>query len=558
MRQAINRYLLALPRGNGKVFLAWRLLKDDAPDLGFHVQRRVPGSQWQTVSSIPITDSTNFMDEAPDEIIYEYRVVELTRETPEPSVPVTVNAGAEATVKVVDAPLMSPAVSTHHLVANTLLNDDSIGFICTCRQEGQLFLDAYANDGRHLWRNPLGYPTSIYIGHTCGPYLAWDVNHDGRTEVICRRAKGGWEKEIEEAKRTCPDEYPWENEIEAAPRPGDMLCAMDGETGETVWEVPWPGQTFEAHMTLAYIRGRSSCPALVIHDGKPYGESRLYAVDGANGSLIWQITQARPSGHNLDVGDIDEDGVQEVICGGVCYNGDGTVRWEAEPFGHTDISKPARIDPNREGLQIWYAVESRNPGVYFVDKDGKTIFKEPFRHAHYGWIARHTARIPGLQPHTAEDARHEYGAVRDGMRKEGHFPIFLPNSSHWLNLTDWQRKNLVPVHWDEGPEVVFATRKANKRLVRLKENGEMEELPEGKLPEGGRYGRNMLCADVIGDFRENIVTVDEERDRLMVLANPTLAHRRGYSPYTHFEYCHDRSQHGSGYYIYLSPPNTTI
>ena len=39
---------------------------------------------------------------------------------------------------------------------------------------------------------------------------------------------------------------------------------------------------------------------------------------------------------------VDADGVQEVICGGVCYNGDGTVRWHAEPFGHTDISKPAR------------------------------------------------------------------------------------------------------------------------------------------------------------------------------------------------------------------------
>ena len=65
------------------------------------------------------------------------------------------------------------------------------------------------------------------------------------------------------------------------------------------------------------------------------------------------------------------------------------------------------------------------------------------------------------------------------------------------------------------------------------------------------------CVDVIGDFRENIVTVDTERDRLMVLVNPNVAHRRGYSPYNHFEYRHDRSQHGSGYYIYLSPPDTT-
>jgi len=83
-------------------------------------------------------------------------------------------------------------------------------------------------------------------------------------------------------------------------------------------------------------------------------------------------------------------------------------------------------------------------------------------------------------------------------------------------------------------------------------------LPDGKLPEGGVYGRNLLCADIIGDFRENIVTVDMESDHLMVLANPTIAKRRGYSPYNDFEYRHDRSQHGSGYYIYLSPPYTVI
>jgi len=203
----------------------------------------------------------------------------------------------------------------------------------------------------------------------------------------------------------------------------------------------------------------------------------------------------------------------------------------------------------QHALQIWYAVESNNPGVYLVDKNGKTVFKEEFRHAHYGWIARHTAKVPGLQPHTAEDGR---------RGQSEHFPIFLPDGSHWLNLTDWQRKNFVPVHWDEGAEVVFIIRKENKRIVKLRENGEIENLPNSKLPESGEYGRNLLCADVIGDFRENIVTVDVERERLMVLVNPTVANRRGYSPYTNFEYCHDRSQHGSGYYIYLSPPDTTV
>ena len=106
--------------------------------------------------------------------------------------------------------------------------------------------------------------------------------------------------------------------------------------------------------------------------------------------------------------------------------------------------------------------------------------------------------------------------------------------------------------------MVFAIRKENKRIARLLESGAIEDIPGGKLLESGRYGRNLGCADVIGDFRENIVTIDEQRRRLIVLVNPTVTRRRGYSPYDDFAYRHDRSQHGSGYYIYLSPPYTVV
>ena len=109
-----------------------------------------------------------------------------------------------------------------------------------------------------------------------------------------------------------------------------------------------------------------------------------------------------------------------------------------------------------------------------------------------------------------------------------------------------------------SPEVVFIIRKEDKRLVCLKKNGKIEDLPDSRLPQGGQYDRNLACMDVIGDFRENIVALDTERNHLMVLVNPTVAYRRGYSPSDDFSYCHDRSQTGSGYYIYLSPPDTTI
>jgi hypothetical protein len=537
MTKQEHRFLVALPRGEGRVFVAWRLLATDRPDAPFHVERRADGA-WERVTDQPVVDGTNLLDRAPLPRVYEYRVVAVGGT---PSESVSVNAGATPS-KVALQVRLNPDDIVGGIALGDLTNDGRMGYVLRSARGGTVWLTAFRYDGALLWEIDTHLPTrggwNGSMLHV--PYLCWDVNGDGRTEVAFHAVKGRFPRPTYD--RGGGDE---------------TLTVVDGETGERVWETAWPGVKPRVMMTVGHLRGLDQPASLVVLD-ETYGPVTLSAVDGKSGQEEWRVEQVRPGGHNLDIGDIDGDGVQEVICGGVCYNGDGSVRWEAEPFGHTDISKPARIDPHRDGLQIWYAVESDNPGVYFVDKEGGTIFKEPFRHAHFGWIARHTTAVPGLQPHTAEDARHEYGAAGAGMREEGHFPIFLPDGSHWLNLTDWQRKNFVPVHWDAGPEVVFIIRKEYKRVVRLLESGEIEDLEDGKLPEAGAYGRNQACADVLGDFRENIVTVDRDRGRLIVLANGTVTERRGRSPYEDFAYRHDRSQHGSGYYVYLSPPDTVV
>ena len=65
--------------------------------------------------------------------------------------------------------------------------------------------------------------------------------------------------------------------------------------------------------------------------------------------------------HNVDVADIDGDGRHEIIIGGICYRYDGSVMWRAERFGHTDMTKPAKINPDLPGLRTWVLVEGENP-----------------------------------------------------------------------------------------------------------------------------------------------------------------------------------------------------
>ena len=530
-----HRYLAVLPRAEGSVFLSWRLLPDDPPDAPFQVERRRHGRDWERVAPAPITVSTSFLDQPPEPMIYTYRIVDGDGT---PSETVDIRAGAEPTIAVVDAPL-NPEDRYDTAIVGDLTGDGLLGYVLRATRAGTVWLVACRHDGEFLWDLDTNLPArGGWDGSTLHvPILCWDLDGDGRDEIAFHSFRGS---------------YPADRYDTAID--GELLTAVDAATGRLRWETPWPAIKSRVMMTVGHLRGPDRPASVVVLD-ETYGDVTLTAVDGATGAVDWRVDQARPAGHNLDIADIDADGVQEVICGGVCYSGDGTRRWEAEPFGHTDISKPAKIVPDLPGLQIWYAVESNNPGVYLVDKDGKTLFKESFRHAHYGWVARHAPGVPGLHPHTAEDGR------REETRAEGHYPIFLPDGTTWVRLIDYQRKVLVPVHWDAGPEVVFAVRKDNKRIVRLKKEGdivEIEDTTEGKLPEGGQYERNLACVDVVGDFRENIVTVDPQRQRLLVLANPTVADRRGYSPWDSFEYRHDRSQFGSGYYIYLSPPETMV
>jgi rhamnogalacturonan endolyase len=526
-----HRYLLALPRGDRQVFLSWRLLASDAPDAPFHVERLDRGA-WTRVTEAPIVESTTALVHAPDGGLQRYRIAGPDGT---PSETVEVNAGAKASLLAREIPLL-PGDRVQDVIVGDLGNDGRLGYVVRAARDNTIHLIAYGHEGDVLWevdtRLPArgGWDGSM---HHC-PFLCWDLNGDGRSEV---------------AFHSYPDTYPTETYDTAIE--GERFTVVDGATGQLVWETAWPALRSRVMMTVGHLEGLDRPAQVVVLDGT-YGDVVLTALNGVDGTCKWQIEQARAAGHNLDIADIDGDGVQEVICGGVCYNGDGTLRWQAEPFGHTDISKPAHIVPDLEGLQVYYAVEGpprELNGVYLVDQHGRTLWKEPFAHAHYGWIAHHAPGVPGLHPHTAEDSRRQ---------EQDHYPIFLPDGSTWLNLTDWQRKNFVPVHWDEGPEVVFVIRKENKRIVRLLPTGEIEDLPYGKVPEGGEYGRNLGCVDLLGDYRENIVAVDAERHCLMVLANPTVATQRGTSPWDDFAYRHDRSQLGSGYYIYLSPPVTTV
>lgn len=61
--ERLDRGVVAFPTGGGHVYIGWRLLATDAPDIAFDVLRAErPEGQRVKINGSPIADSTNFVD----------------------------------------------------------------------------------------------------------------------------------------------------------------------------------------------------------------------------------------------------------------------------------------------------------------------------------------------------------------------------------------------------------------------------------------------------------------------------------------------------------------
>lgn len=523
MAERIHRHVAVLPRGDGETYLSWRLLAADGRDEPFHVERDQSGV-WKRITDTPILDSTDFVDLTPRPDVYNYRVVDGTGRVSEE---VRVDSAADPGNLAISFPLRyRPEPFPTRMATGDLENNGQYGFVIVESENGIIQVCAYAQDGRHLWHYDAKLPSQGGWDNRTWhvPVIILDVDRDGRTEVVFHRGPGAV----------------FEDNRYAGAGPDETLICVDGETGDIKWEVAWPAQEARVMMTAGSLNGEGGPLSIVLLD-ETYGDVRLVSHDGATGKVEWVVDQARGAGHNLDIDDIDGDGRMEVICGGICYNPDGSIRWEAEPFGHTDVSKPAHFLPDREGKQILYLAERDNPGVYLVDKDGKTLWKVPFRHAHWSWIGRYAGQEDRLMIHAAEKG------------KRLHFPIFTPDGQEWMKLSKRQAHRFAAVGWNADGTTAFARRDAC-HIVRINEAGEEVVIPGSDLPTGSNFGRVQIAMDLIGDFRENFGCVDYEYGSFYVAQNPIPAGRRALSPTEDANYLHERAQVGSGYYTYIAPP----
>lgn len=507
--ERLGRGLVALECERG-VFLSWRFLVNDPENVRFHIFRRDENSLWRRLTSEPLA-VTNFTDtQVEPNKTYRYQVrafignSEIGRSK---EVVVTVTGKPKSYIAI---PLQGKYRAQKVAIAD-LDGDGELDFVIKqpdfnvdpyqapgyWRPSPDTYkLEAYLSDGTFLWRHDLGW--SIELGIWYSPYLAYDVDGDGKAEVLTKAGEG--------------DPREPTGHVMKGP---EWLLMLDGLTGKEKGRVPWISREgYEDYnrasrnfLAVAYLDGRN--PFIIMQRGT-YGLIRIVALDSQL-RTVWQFEAPRGSpaagqgAHCLHAADVDGDGKDELVIGSACVDDDGKLLWSTG-LGHPDVCVVADIDPDRPGLEIFYGIEPRRQrdGICLVDaRTGQIIWgwDKPTTHIHaQGMVADIDPNHRGMECFAGERDFPEQRWLLSAKGKillEGKIPTLSPRAVWWDD--DPQKEVLIGnrlIHW--------ATQ---KELLRV---------------EGTLVG----IADVIGDWREEIITCVDGELRIYTTTIPTNRRHR--------------------------------
>ncbi|WIV21361.1 rhamnogalacturonan lyase [Paenibacillus polygoni] len=397
----LDRGVVAVKTDNG-VFVSWRLLGTEGSGVTFNVYR-----DGVKVNATPIMNSTNLQDSAGTTgSKYTVRAV--------------VNGAEQAASTAVSVwgshylsvPLSKPAGGTTPDGVNYTYsaNDASAGDLdgdgtyelivkwdpsnskdnSQSGYTGEVFIDAYKLDGTRLWRIGLG--KNIRAGAHYTQFMVYDLDGDGKAEVAMKTADGSKDGTGAVIGDGTKDYRNSSGYILTGP---EYLTIFNGLTGKALTTVNYDpprgtvsswgdnyGNRVDRFLAgIAYLDGER--PSLVMARGY-YTRSVLVAYDYRNGQLTKRWTfdtntsgnsaYAGQGNHSLSVGDVDNDGKDEIIYGAMAVDDNGTGLYTTK-LGHGDAMHLSDLDPDRTGMEVFQVHEtpSATAGIEFRDARTGTL-----------------------------------------------------------------------------------------------------------------------------------------------------------------------------------------
>ncbi len=539
--ESLGRGVVAIHQGGGKIYVGWRLLGTDPNDVAFNVYRTTGGGQAVKLNDQPIFQSTNYVDTGVDlskSNGYFVRPLEDGKER-EASAPFTLPADAPAQPYIA-IPLQTPdGYAPNDASVGDLDGDGEYEIVLHQAGRGRdnassgttdpPVLEAYDPDSGFLWRISLG--RNIREGAHYTQFMVYDLDGDGRAEVACKTADGtvdGKGKVIGDADADYRNPRGY---ILDGP---EFLTIFDGQTGGELvttdyvpprgrvadWGDDYGNRVDRFLACIAYLDGER--PSLIMCRGY-YTRAVLAAWNFRDGKLahVWTFDsddgtpgnrEYRGQGnHNLSVGDVDGDGKDEIVYGACAIDHDGKGLYTTR-LGHGDAMHLSDIDPDRPGLEVWSIHE--NPphpyGASLLDAaTGKVIWGLKLQDPGRGLAMDIDPRHPGYEC---------WASSSDGLynckgEKISDSKPRACNMGIWWD-GDVLREILDGVTIDKWDHVAGTQ-------TRLFSGGDYD-----CVRNNGSKSNPCLCADILGDWREELVARTKDGKELRIFTTTIPADRR--------------------------------
>jgi rhamnogalacturonan endolyase len=628
----LSRGVIAIHQSDGRIAVSWRLLGTDPDGVAFNLYRKsdlIPGGRGgfgppggrgtpppatnppaagrssgrgsrgggdptipRRLNDAPLAGPTFFVDETASlaaKTSYFVRAV-VNGVEQEPSATFTLAAGAPP-LPYLSVPLQPPeGAQPGDASAADLDGDGHYDLVVKLEQRGRdnsqggptgtTFLQGYKLDpsdagftSRLLWTINLG--RNIREGAHYTQFQVYDLDGDGRAEVVCKTADGtvdGLGKIIGDPKADWVQPEGATAKIMAAPRSGDgaptertvntaghvlsgpeYLTVFDGRTGAAIATVDYlparvagttafqpqalhdiwgdaTGNRSDRYLAcVAYLDGVH--PSVVMCRGY-YTRSTLAAWDFRNGklSLRWffdsdkfgppdRTNPYRGQGnHNLSVADVDGDGKDEIIYGAMVINSDGTPRYSTG-WGHGDALHVSDHVPANPGLEV-FSIQERFGGEGMNLRDartGKPLFLIPSVAA--ATSGGDAGEGPGrgvafnIDPRYAGSESWAAGAGMTGLynAKGERIGDRRPRS---CNFAVWWDGDLLRELLDQNRVSKWNWESGTETVLLV---------AQGQTSNNGTKATPTLSADLFGDWREEIIwrTTDGKELRIYSTTIPT-------------------------------------
>jgi rhamnogalacturonan endolyase len=265
----------------------------------------------------------------------------------------------------------------------------------------------------------------------------------------------------------------------------------------------------------AYLDGEH--PSVVMARGY-YGRSTLSAWDWRGGRLTqrWLFDSNAPNvpegfggqgNHQLSVADVDADGRDEIVYGSMAVDDDGKGLWTARLY-HGDAMHMSDLDPERPGLEKFGVHESpgKNGGIGAAMLDARTgevLWSTPTdKDTGRGVAADIDPRHPGAEAWGSnEDALYTAkGKLIDGVKRPRQ-----------MNFAVW---------WDGDPLREILDRNQIGKWDWTAGEARPLLVAEGMTSNNGTKANPTLSADILGDWREEVIWRAEDNASLRIYVTP--------------------------------------